>query len=96
VYALSYAFRHPERAITALKTAFGCVDLDDAGLLTKETADDFFTQVPLFRDFLNRVVILKRSHSSLQSYAIRTSDEFFAPDLCELDFSFKFTNLNLP
>jgi hypothetical protein len=64
MHTLGDALRHAKAAIPALEPALGWLDLDDTRLFPEEIANNCFTQVPLLRNFLNRVMVFECSHSS--------------------------------
>src|SRR6266478_2735722 len=53
VYAPRYALGHANCAVTAFETPLFPVDYDHSWLTPEETANSFFAEVPLLRNFLH-------------------------------------------
>jgi hypothetical protein len=61
--SLGDTFGHADRAIATFEPTFWTVKRDYAWFVAEQGPNDCLTQVPLFRNFVNRVVNLKRAHS---------------------------------
>lgn len=70
MYAFRYAFRYAQGAIPSLKPALGSINFDNTTLISKQFANDSLAQVPHFRYFLDRVVLLESTHSRSELYSL--------------------------